>query len=181
MVILEEQQRDIHTVLLFHPPHASSLHLALGMASPPTTLGNGIFRLRILGHVVFVVLLLLLVVVLVFAVVAVFFKLAALVLRGLLRVAVGALRVASVLAKVKGQVRKTSTSSAPYEKGRVSMAAAVISPERTGHQIPGSCGFWISLVGRSQSRSCPSWSCWRGSGAEQQKEKHIIQVNYYVA
>lgn len=70
---------DVHTLLLFHRPHVSSLHMLLCMASLPLTLGSWILWLRVLRHVIFVILLLLFVVISVITVVAVFLKIAALV------------------------------------------------------------------------------------------------------
>lgn len=45
------------------------------------------------------------------------------------------------------------------------------SPGRTGRRplgwSPGPCGSWAVPADRSPSHSCRSWSCWRGSGAEE--------------
>lgn len=54
------------------------------------------------------------------------------------------------------------------------------SPERTGRPPRGSdpspCGFWAFRAGRSLSRSCRSWSCWRGSDAGKRETLFIISV-----
>lgn len=71
----------MHTLLLFHPSHVSSLHLLFSMPSFSLTLG--IFRLRILGHVIFIILLLFIIIIFVVTIVTVFVKVAALMRWGL--------------------------------------------------------------------------------------------------
>lgn len=89
------EMKSIHTLLLFHPPHVSSLHLVFSMASLSLTLRSRIFCLLILRHVIFVIILLFIIVILVITVVAVFVKITALERRGL---AMASLWISPVLA-----------------------------------------------------------------------------------
>lgn len=154
-----------HTLLLFHGPHVSSLHMLFSTASPSLALERRILGRPVLRHVIIVILLLLIVVVFIVTVVAVFVIIAALV--GW-RLSVASLCVPPMLVG-----KKTTTNSHKIILRWLFSSSILVvmnSPERTGHPprgwIPGSCGFWAYPVDRSQSHSCQSWSCWRGSGAE---------------
>lgn len=99
--------KSIHTLLLFHSPHVSSLHLLLSVAPSSLILGNRLLRLRVVAHIVIVIVPLFIILIFIIAVVAVFVKIAALVWR---RFDVASLRLPSMLTSKRGEKKSQRQS-----------------------------------------------------------------------